>query len=248
MGNTLIITGASRGIGAATARLAASNGWAVCVNYRESADDAEAVVADIIAAGGQSIAVQADIAVEADVERLFESVESGLGPLGGLVNNAGTTGGFRRVVDCDGAFLADLFDLNIVGYFVCAREAVRRLSTKFGGTGGAIVNVSSIASRTGSPNEYVHYAAAKGAVDTMTIGLAKEVAADGIRVNAVNPALIETDIHGAGGRPHRVAELASNVPMGRGGTAEEVAQAIVWLLSDAASYTTGARLPIAGGL
>ena len=248
MGDTLIITGASRGIGAATAHLAATRGWAVCVNYHQAQDAAEAVVAAIAAGGGRAVAVQADIAVEAEVERLFETAEAELGPLGGLVNNAGTTGGFRRVDECDGAFLADLFDVNVVAYFVCAREAVRRLSTRYGGSGGAIVNVSSLAAVTGSPNEYVHYAAAKGAIDTMTIGLAREVAGDGIRVNAVNPALIETEIHAAGGRPDRVRELASKVPMGRGGTAEEVAQAVMWLLSDGASFTTGARLPLSGGL
>ena len=248
MGDTLIITGASRGIGAATARLAATRGWAVCVNYRQAREAAESVVAEVTGGGGRAVAVQADIAVETEVERLFETAEAELGPLGGLVNNAGTAGGFRRVDECDGAFLADLFNVNVVGYFVCAREAVRRLSSRHGGAGGAIVNVSSRAAATGSPNEYVHYAAAKGAIDTMTIGLAREVARDGIRVNAVNPALIETEIHATGGRPDRVREMASRVPMGRGGTAEEVAQAILWLLSDGASFTTGARLPLAGGL
>ncbi len=242
-----IITGAGRGIGAATARLAASRGYAVCVNYLRDAASAEAVVADITASGGRAIAVAADVAVEDDVMRLFETVDGQLGRVSALVNNAGILETQMRLEHMDGARIRRVLDTNVVGSFLCAREAVRRMSTKRGGAGGAIVNVSSGAARWGSPNEYVDYAAAKGAVDTMTVGLSKEVAAEGIRVNGVRPGLIETEIHAAGGEPGRVERLKGSIPLGRGGRPEEVAAAILWLLSEEASFVTGAMLDISGG-
>jgi len=242
-----VITGASRGIGAATARLAARRGYAVCVNYRAARDAALALVADLEAAGTPAIAVQADVSVEADVVRLFETAETRLGPLRGLVNNAGILETQMRVEAIDTARLHRIFAINVFGAFLCAREAVRRLSTARGGQGGAIVNVSSGAARLGAPGEYVDYAASKGAVDTLTIGLAQEVAQEGIRVNAVRPGFIYTDMHASGGEPNRVDRVKAFVPMRRGGQAEEVAHAILWLLSDESSFTTGGFIDVTGG-
>jgi NAD(P)-dependent dehydrogenase (short-subunit alcohol dehydrogenase family) len=243
----LLVTGASRGIGAATARLAAARGWAVCVNYATSHAAAEQVVHDVEQAGGRAIAVRADVSREEEVRRLFATVDAELGPLAGLVNNAGILERQQRVEEMTADRLQRVLATNVIGYFLCAREAVRRMSTRHGGRGGAIVNVSSAASRLGSAGEYVDYAASKGATDTMTVGLAQEVAAEGIRVNAVRPAFIRTDIHAAGGEPGRVERIAPSVPMRRGGEPEEVARAILWLLSDEASYTTGSFIDVAGG-
>lgn len=243
----LLVTGGSRGIGAATALLAARKGYAVAVNYASNAAAADEVVAAIRADGGTAIAVQADVADEAQVLAMFAQVDSQLGRLTALVNNAGVVDRAARVDEFSVARLKRMFDINVIGSFVCAREAVRRMSTRHGGGGGAIVNVSSAAARLGAPGQYVDYAAAKGAIDAFTIGLAKEVAGEGIRVNAVRPGLIETEIHASGGIPDRVAQLAHQVPMQRGGTAEEVADAIVWLLSPGASYTTMSLLEVSGG-
>lgn len=247
MTEVILITGASRGIGAATALLAAQRGYAVCVNFRADRSAAEQVVHSITAAGGRAMAVAADISKESDVERLFETCDRDLGPLSALVNNAGVLDRQMRVADMDIARVHRIFATNVFGSFLCAREAVRRLSTKRGGRGGAIVNVSSGASRLGAPGEYVDYAASKGAVDTFTVGLAKEVADEGIRVNAVRPGFIYTDIHASGGEPGRVDRVKHFVPMRRGGTPEEVAHAILWLLSPDASFTTGSFLEVTGG-
>jgi NAD(P)-dependent dehydrogenase (short-subunit alcohol dehydrogenase family) len=243
----LIVTGGGRGIGAATARLAAERGYAVCVNYRANRAAAEAVVAEIEGAGGAAIAVQADVAVESDVVRLFEATDARLGRITGLVNNAGVIDVQTRVERIDAARLARIFATNVTGAFVCAREAVRRMSTASGGVGGAIVNVSSRAAVLGAPGEYVDYAASKAALDTLTVGLSREVAGEGIRVNAVRAGIIDTGIHASGGEPGRVRRLAPTLPMQRGGTALEVARAIVWLLSDESSYTTGSFIDVAGG-
>ena len=245
--SVLLVTGASRGIGAATACLAASRGYSVCVNYRRDRGAADAVVKAIEQTGSNAVAVQADVAIEGDVVRLFETCDRELGTLSALVNNAGILETQMRVEAMDAARLQRVFATNVCGAFLCAREAVRRMSTRHGGRGGAIVNVSSGASRLGSPNEYVDYAASKGATDTLTIGLAREVAEDGIRVNAVRPGFIYTGIHASGGEPNRVERVKTGVPMKRGGTAEEVARAILWLLSDEASYTTGAFIDVTGG-
>lgn len=247
MSRTLVITGASRGIGAATARLAGQRGYAVCVNYRANRDAAERVVADIVAAGSRAIPVRADVSVEADVRRLFDACDRELGPLTGLVNNAGILEAQMRVDEMDAARITRVFATNVTGAFLCAREAVRRMSSRHSGRGGAIVNVSSGASRIGSPGEYVDYAASKGALDTLTIGLAREVAAEGIRVNAVRAGFIDTDIHASGGEPNRVERIKHLVPLQRGGAPSEVAAAILWLLSEEASYTTGAFIDVTGG-
>ncbi len=247
MEKVLIVTGGSRGIGAATARLAAARGYAVCINYLRNEAAASAVVREISDGGGKAIAVAGDVGEEADVIRLFERVDAALGRVTALVNNAGILETQTRVEHMDAARLRRVLAANVVGSFLCAREAVRRMSTRHGGPGGAIVNVSSAASRLGSPNEYVDYAAAKGAIDTFTVGLAKEVAAEGIRVNAERPGFIYTDMHASGGEPHRVDRLKSLVPMQRGGQTDEVARAILWLLSDEASFTTGALVDVAGG-
>jgi NAD(P)-dependent dehydrogenase (short-subunit alcohol dehydrogenase family) len=243
----LLITGASRGIGAATAVLAAQQGWAVAVNYASNASAANNVVQQIQEAGGTAIAVQADVGDEVQVLRMFAEVDNKLGRVSGLVNNAGVVDVTAKVEAQSWARWERMMRINMLGSFACAREAVKRMSTAHGGSGGSIVNVSSAAARLGAPGQYVDYAAAKGAIDAFTIGLAKEVANEGIRVNAVRPGLIDTDIHASGGLPDRVRDLAHLVPMQRGGTAEEVAQAIVWLLSDAASYTTMTFIETSGG-
>ena len=247
MSEVMIVTGGSRGIGAATARIAAARGYDVCVNYRQDAAAAASVVADIEKAGGRAIAVAGDMSSEKDVVNLFETSDAQLGPLKVLINNAGIVGAQSRVEDYTLERLQQMFAINITGAFLCAREAVRRMSTRNGGTGGAIVNVSSAAARLGAPNEYVDYAASKGAMDSMTIGLSKEVAAEGIRVNAVRPGLIYTDIHASGGEPGRVERLKEGVPMQRGGEADEVARVILWLASDESSYTTGSLVECSGG-
>jgi NAD(P)-dependent dehydrogenase (short-subunit alcohol dehydrogenase family) len=247
LSKVVLITGGSRGIGAACALLAARQGWAVAVNYTSNSLAADEVVRQIRQAGGQAITVQADVANEPQVLAMFEKVDAKLGRLDGLVNNAGVVDRTSRVDAMTLERLRRMFEINVFGSFLCAREAVKRMSTRCGGTGGAIVNVSSAAARLGAPGQYVDYASAKGAIDTFTIGLAKEVAAEGIRVNAVRPGIIETGIHASGGLPDRARDLAPQVPMQRAGTAEEVAESIVWLLGDNAGYTTAALLDVAGG-
>ena len=244
---TVLVTGGSRGIGAATAWACAQQGWSVAVNYASDRSAAERIVERILATGGVARAIQADVADEAQVLRLFATIDAEMAPLGGLVNNAGVIDLPGRVDETTVERLERMFRINVIGSFVCAREAVRRLSTRHGGAGGAIVNLSSAAARLGAPGQYVDYAAAKGGIDVFTLGLAKEVATEGIRVNAVRPGIIETDIHASGGQPDRAREMAPLVPMQRAGSAEEVAEAIVWLLSDASSYTTGAVIDVTGG-
>ncbi len=229
------------------ARLAGKRGWAVAVNFCTGGDESRKVAEEIVADGGQALAIQADVSREEDVVRMFETAERALGPIRGLVNNAGVTGGFARVEDLTGEAIGKVFAVNVAGAMLCAREAVRRMSTRHGGAGGAIVNVSSLAARTGAAGEWVHYAATKGAIDSFTIGLAREVATEGIRVNAVAPGLIETGLHAANGEPGRLQRLMGTVPMRRAGLPHEVAEGVLWLLSPAASYTTGAILEMGGG-
>lgn len=247
MHKVMLITGASRGIGAATARLAAARGYALCLNYRQQRDAAEALASEIVAAGGEAIAIQADVADEQQVLQLFASLDRHFGRLDVLINNAGMLEQQMRLEQMTADRLQRVFAANVFGSFFCAREAVKRMSTRHGGRGGAIVNLSSVAARLGAPGEYIDYAAAKGAIDSLTLGLAKEVAAEGIRVNAVRPGVIDTDIHASGGEPARVARVSQSVPMGRGGQAEEVAEAILWLAGEQASYTSGALLDVSGG-
>lgn len=247
MGPVVIITGGSRGIGAATARLASKRGYAVCVNYLGQQGAADEVVKAIQESDGRAIAVQADVSSESGVARLFETVDRELGTLTALVNNAATLEPQMRLDCMDSARIQRIFATNVTGSFLCARESVRRMSTRHGGAGGNIVNVSSGASKSGSPGEYIDYAASKGAIDTFTVGLAREVAEEGIRVNAVRPGFIYTDLHTKGGEPQRVDRVKTMVPMQRGGQPEEVAAAILWLLSDEASYVTGTILDVAGG-
>ena len=243
----MIVTGGGRGIGAATARLAARRGYAVCVNYLRDQVSAEGVVQDIRSDGGSAVAVAGDVASEKDVLHLFDACDRSLGPLSALVNNAGIVVTGSRVEAMSAERLQRMFATNAVGAFLCAREAIKRMSTKHGGKGGVIVNVSSGAARLGSPGEWVDYAASKGAIDTMTIGLSKELADDGIRVNCVRPGFVNTGIHAGAGEPNRVERLRASIPMKRGGEPEEVARAILWLLSEEASYSTGAILDVTGG-
>jgi NAD(P)-dependent dehydrogenase (short-subunit alcohol dehydrogenase family) len=244
---TLIVTGASRGIGAAVATLAGERGYAVAVNFATSEAEAMQVVGEIVAGGGRAVSIRADVSREEQIIRMFETAERELGPIKGLVNNAGVTGGFARVDEVSSAAIANVFAVNIGGTILCSREAVRRMSTRRGGTGGAIVNISSRAAHTGAAGEWVHYATSKGAIDSFTIGLAREVAAEGIRVNAVAPGLVDTGLHAANGDPNRLQRLMGTIPMGRAGAPREVAEGVLWLLSSAASYTTGAILQIGGG-
>jgi len=243
----VLVTGGSRGIGAATALLAAERGYAVCITYKSNREAADAVVGEIASKGGKAIAIAGDAGVEADVMRVFAQIDTDLGRITALVNNAGILERQMRVDEIPVDRLYRVLTTNVVGSFLCAREAIRRMSTRHGGNGGAIVNLSSAAARLGGPNEYVDYAASKGAIDTFTIGLAKEVAAEGIRVNAVRPGIIYTDIHASGGEPNRVERVKSAVPMLRGGHADEVARAILWLLSDEASYSTATIVDVTGG-
>lgn len=247
MEQVLLITGASRGIGAATARLAGQRGWRVVVNYQSRAEEAQAVVDHVVAAGSEAVAIQADVSKEAGVLALFEQIHQHFGRLDGLVNNAGVVDQVAKLQDMDTARLQRMLRINVLGPMLCAREAVRRMALSLGGRGGAIVNIGSAASRIGSPGQYVDYAASKGALDTFTLGLAREVASDGIRVNSVRPGIIDTDIHASGGQPNKARDAASGIPMLRAGHAQEVAQAVLWLLSEEASYTTGALLDVAGG-
>ena len=247
MNPSLLITGGSRGIGAATAVLAAQRGWDVAINYTRDAAAAERVAAEVRATGRRALVVQADVSDEAQVLAMFVAVDQQFGALGGLVNNAGVVDVPARVDEMSLQRLMRMFAINLSGSFLCAREAVKRMSTRHGGAGGVIVNLSSAAARLGSPGQYVDYAAAKAGIDSCSLGLAREVASEGIRVNAVRPGIIDTDIHASGGLPERARQVAPMVPMQRAGSAGEVAQAIVWLLSEAASYPTGAVLDVSGG-
>ena len=244
---TLIVTGASRGIGAAVARLAGERGYAVAVNYNSGETEAKQIAEGIVAKGGRALAIRGDVSKEDDVIRLFETAERELGSIQALVNNAAVTGGFARVDEVSVGALHSVFSINVIGAILCAREAVRRMSTRRGGSGGAIVNISSRAAHTGSPGEWVHYAASKGAIDSFTVGLAREVATEGIRVNAVAPGLVDTGLHAANGDPGRLQRLMGTIPMGRAGTPQEIAEAVLWLLSPEASYSTGAILEVGGG-
>ena len=243
----ILITGASRGIGTATAKLAADRGYRVCINYRQNAEAAQTLIQDLRRTGAEVAAFQADVSIEAEVVRMFEAIDAQFGPISVLINNAGMLERQMAVADMSAERLVRVFATNVIGSVLCAREAIARMSTRRGGQGGSIVNLSSMAARLGSPNEYVDYAAAKGAIDTFTIGLAKEVALDGIRVNAVRPGLIYTDMHASGGEPGRIERLKDSVPLKRGGQPEEVANAILWLASDEASYTTGTFIDVSGG-
>lgn len=247
MDNVIIITGAGRGIGAATALAAARAGYRICINYLADDDAAHRVLEQVRELGAEAITVRADVSVEDEVIQLFQRVDNELGRITALVNNAGTIGHKSRVDEMSEFRLLKLMKTNVVGPMLCAKHALQRMSTRHGGQGGAIVNVSSVAARLGSPNEYVDYAASKGALDTFTIGLAKEVAGEGVRVNGVRPGYIHTDFHALSGDADRVSKLEPTIPMGRGGQAAEVAEAIVWLLSDKASYTTGSFIDLGGG-
>ncbi|WP_342622717.1 SDR family oxidoreductase [Pseudomonas alkylphenolica] len=247
MDKVIVITGASRGIGAATARLAAREGYRICINYLSDDEAAQRVLAEVRELGAEAIAVKADVSVEDEIIHLFQRVDAELGPVTALVNNAGTIGQKSQLEHMSEFRLLKLMKTNVVGPMLCSKHAMQRMSKRHGGQGGSIVNVSSVAARLGSPNEYVDYAASKGALDTFTLGLAKEVASDGIRVNAVRPGYIFTDFHALSGDPERVSKLEPGIPMGRGGQAEEVAEAIIWLLSDKASYSTGSFIDLGGG-
>jgi NAD(P)-dependent dehydrogenase (short-subunit alcohol dehydrogenase family) len=247
MGEVMLVTGGGRGIGAATAKLAAARGYAVAINYLRDEDAAHAVASAIVANGGRAATFQGDVSRESDVEGMFRAIDARLGTLHALVNNAGVVDHQSRVDAMSEARLTRMFAINVIGSMLCAREAVRRMSTARGGVGGTIVNVSSVAARHGSPGEYVDYAASKAAIDTFTLGLAREVAGEGIRVNAVRPGIVKTQIHASGGDPDRAARIAPQVPLRRAGTPEETAAAILWLVSDAASYCTGSLLDVAGG-
>jgi NAD(P)-dependent dehydrogenase (short-subunit alcohol dehydrogenase family) len=243
----VIVTGASRGIGAAIARLVAADGFPVAINFLRHRAAADELVREIVSGGGRAVAIQGDVSREEEILRLFETTMREFGPIGGLVNNAGVTGGVFRVDALPAQALAQVLATNVAGTIICAREAVRRMSVRHGGMGGSIVNISSLAARTGGAGEWVHYAASKGAIDSFTVGLAREVAREGIRVNAVAPGLIETELHADNGVPDRLERLAPSIPMGRPGAPREIAQGVVWLLSAAASYTTGTILEIGGG-
>jgi NAD(P)-dependent dehydrogenase (short-subunit alcohol dehydrogenase family) len=243
----LLVTGASRGIGRACALLAAQNGWAVAVNYREDAKAADAVVETIAKGGGRSVALKGDVAVEADVLVMFGAAIKALGPLTAVIANAGVVAPTAKLAEMSVERMRRVFEVNVLGAYLTAREATRRMSKSLGGAGGSIVMMSSAAARLGSPNLYVDYAGSKGAIDTLTLGLAKELGPEGVRVNAIRPGLIDTDIHASGGEADRARILGATAPMGRPGTAEEIAEAAVWLISDAASYVTGALLDVAGG-
>jgi NAD(P)-dependent dehydrogenase (short-subunit alcohol dehydrogenase family) len=246
MNPVLLVTGGGRGIGAAVARLASRRGYDVAVNFRSDERAALNVVEDVRRTGARGIAVQADVSSERDVVKLFQAVDQ-FGQLGALVNNAAITGGFSRVADLESKMLGEVLGVNVFGAILCAREAVRRISTRWGGNGGAIVNLSSLAARNGGGGEWVHYAATKGALETFTVGLAREVAAEGIRVNAVSPGIVDTEMHGTAGDPHRPQRLAGSIPMGRAATANEIAETVMWLVSPAASYVTGAIVEAGGG-
>jgi NAD(P)-dependent dehydrogenase (short-subunit alcohol dehydrogenase family) len=247
MSKTLLVTGGSRGIGAAIARLAAARGYSVCINYRKNANAAKAVVKEIRASGGSADAIQADVGVESEVTRMFEQIDKTSGPLAALVNNAGIVEPQMRLEQMDAARLQRIFSTNVTSAILCSREAIRRMSTRHGGEGGAIVNISSMAAVYGAPGEYIDYAASKAAIDAMTTGLAKEVVSEGIRVNAVRPGIIETEIHASGGEPNRVERVKDSIPMKRAGQPEEVAHAVLWLLSSEASYCTGTFINVSGG-
>jgi NAD(P)-dependent dehydrogenase (short-subunit alcohol dehydrogenase family) len=247
MSKVILITGGSRGIGRATALLAGQRGWSVGINYVGNREAAERTVADVKAAGGRAVAIRGDVASEADVIAMFDATQTAFGPLDALINNAGIVAPSQPLAEMSLGRMKRVFDTNVLGAYLCAREAARRLSRKRGGRGGAIVNISSMAARLGAANEYVDYAGSKGAIDTKTVGLAREIGPEGVRVNAVRPGLIDTEIHASGGNPDRAARLGAATPLGRAGKAEEVAEAIVWLASDAASYVNGAIIDISGG-